>query len=82
MAVVVVMLVSWLLGTDSPTLVRWLPSSQSMLLRHTLFEPSVPEFSVQWSLLYNVMLALVAIGGGRWYIARMDIFGRPLTERR
>jgi hypothetical protein len=80
-AVVMVMLVSWLLGTDNPGLVRWLPGSQSMLLRHTLFEPAVRQFTFQWSLLYNAALALVAIGVGRWYVARMDIFGRPLTER-
>jgi len=74
-------LLSWLLGIDKPRLVRWLPGSQSMLLRHTYFDPNVPGFSPAWSLFYNAVLALLAIGLGTWYVRRMDIFGEAQDIR-
>lgn len=80
-AISVIALSSWLLGIDRPRLVRWLPGSQSMLLRHTYFDPNVPGFSPEWSLFYNAVLALLAIGLGTWYVRRMDIFGESQDIR-
>ena len=74
-AISAIALLSWLLGIDRPRLVRWLPGSQSMPLRHTFLDPHVPDFSLAWSLCYNAVLALLAIGLGAWYVRRMDIFG-------
>lgn len=75
-----VMLTSWLLGSGYPSLTRWLPGSQSMLLRHTFFDPKVPDFSLAWSLIYNAALTLAVIIGGAWYVRRMDIFGSVVME--
>lgn len=74
-AVSVVTIISWLLGIDNPYLSRWLPGSQSMLLRHTFFDPKVPGFSMEWSLIYNITLFLIVFGVGTWYVRRMDIYG-------
>lgn len=74
-AVSVVTIISWLLGIDNPYLSRWLPGSQSMLLRHTFFDPNVPGFSMEWSLIYNTTLFLIVFGLGTWYVRRMDICG-------
>lgn len=76
-----VLLGSWLVGTGRPALVRWLPGSQSMVLRHTFVDPQVAGFSWQWSAIYNLLLAVCAIGIGGWYAARMDVFGDQATER-
>lgn len=74
-AVSMVLLLSWLLGSENPHLVRWLPGSQSMLLRHTLFDQNVFRFSFQWSFIYNAVQALLMVCIGAWYVKRMDIFG-------
>lgn len=72
---------SWFLGTNQPALVRWLPGSQSMLLRHSLWDAQVPAFSLQWSVVYNLVLAGAAIVLGIWHVGQMDIFGKSLNER-
>ena len=74
-AISVIAIISWLLGIDNPYLSRWLPGSQSMLLRHTFFDPNVPGFSMEWSLIYNTTLFLIVFGLGAWYVRRMDIYG-------
>jgi hypothetical protein len=76
-----VLLGSWLLGTNQPALVRWLPGSHSMLQRHSLWDAQVPLFSLQWSAAYTVALAAIAIGVGGWYVGHMDIFGKSLNDR-
>ncbi|MBI4760793.1 MAG: hypothetical protein ACOYYF_14515 [Chloroflexota bacterium] len=80
--VVAVSILSWLLGTDQPELVRWLPGSQSMLSRHTFLDPSIQGFTFGWSLLYNGLILLLMLGGSFWHIRRMDIFGASLAEIR
>lgn len=80
-AISAIALSSWLLGIDKPHLVRWLPGSQSMLLRHTFLDSNVPGFSLAWSLFYNAVLALLAIGLGTWYVRRIDIFGESQDIR-
>lgn len=75
-------LLSWLSGIGHPQLVRWLPGSQSMLMRHTLFDPSVPNFSVEWSLLYNTLIILMTLSISFAYIRRIDIFGPSAMETR
>jgi hypothetical protein len=74
-AIAVIAIISWLLGIDNPYLSRWLPGSQSMLLRHTFFDPNVPGFSMEWSLIYNITLFLIVLSVGAWYVRRMDIHG-------
>ncbi|MDH5506975.1 MAG: hypothetical protein OEZ02_07115 [Anaerolineae bacterium] len=69
------LLMSWGAGIDRPGLARWLPGSQSMLLRHTVFDASVPSLTMAWSLAYNTILALAAMSIGAIVIARMDIYG-------
>lgn len=81
-AIEVILILSWLLGADNRELIRWLPGSQSMLLRHTLFNSSVPGFSLGWSYLYNALLALLAIGFGAWLVRRLDIVASSAAEAR
>jgi len=75
MTVSMLMLLSWLLGSENPHLVRWLPGSQSMLLRHTFFDQNVSHFSFQWSFIYNAIQTLILVCMGAWYVKQMDIFG-------
>lgn len=72
---------SWLLGTNQPGLVRWLPSSQSMLQRHSLWDVQTPGFSLSWSVVYNIIVAGAALGLGSWYVGQMDIFGKSLNDQ-
>ena len=69
-----VMAISWISGTRHPYIVRWLPGSQSMLLRHTLFDSSVYRFSLNFSLVYNATLVSMLLVVSFIYIRRMDIF--------
>lgn len=77
-AISIVAILSWLMGIGNPNLARWLPGSQSMLLRHTAFDPTVPGFSLEGSLLYNTVFALMMMSLGARYVCQMDLFG-PLT---
>lgn len=79
-AISLIAIFSWLAGIGQPTLLRWLPGSQSMLLRHTFFDARVPDFSWQWSVLYNVMLTIGAGAGGCWIIRRMDILAKSFLH--
>jgi len=69
-----VMILSWLFGMGHPYLVRWLPGSQSMLLRHTFLDPTVYGFSLTWSLVYNAIIVLIVLAVSFIYVHRMDIF--------
>jgi hypothetical protein len=71
--IIIVVLASVLLGIVHADLVRWLPGSQFILLRHTICDSQVPNFSLVWSLLYNTIVAGSAISAGYFYIARLDI---------
>ncbi len=67
------MLLSWLLGTGAPELIRWLPGSQSMLMRHTFFAQEVSGFSLAWTLGYNFLFSLAAFFLGARTLQKMDI---------
>jgi hypothetical protein len=69
-----VMILSWLFGIGHPYVVRWLPGSQSMLLRHTFLDPTVYGFSLTWSLVYNAIIVLIILAVSFIYVRRMDIF--------
>lgn len=69
-----VTILSWLFGIGHPYLVRWLPGSQSMLLRHTFLDPMVYGFSLTWSLVYNAIIVLIVLAVSFIYVRRMDIF--------
>lgn len=69
-----VMILSWLFGIGHPYLVRWLPGSQSMLLRHTFLDPTVYGFSLTWSLVYNAIIVLIVLAVSFIHVRRMDIF--------
>jgi hypothetical protein len=69
-----VMILSWLFGIGHPYLVRWLPGSQSMLLRHTFLDPTVYGFSLTWSFVYNAIIVLIVLAVSFIYVRRMDIF--------
>ena len=69
-----VMVLSWLFGIGHPYIVRWLPGSQSMLLRHTFFDSSVYNFSLNFSLVYNAVIVLIILAVSFIYIRRIDIF--------
>jgi hypothetical protein len=75
-AVAVIVFLSWILGTGNPSIIPWLPGSQSMLLRHTMFEPDIPNFSIGWSLIYNSALAGILLIASSGYIRVIDIFGK------
>lgn len=70
-----ILLLSLALGTSHPGLIRWLPGSQSMLIRHSFFDPRVPGFSFLWSLIYDSVLIVGAIGAGVSLMARFDVVG-------
>lgn len=76
-----ILVLSWLLGLEFPGVVRWLPGSQSMLLRHTEFESTITDFPLVWSLFYNMVtilnIFLISIG----YVHRLDII-KPTTDIR
>lgn len=72
-AVAFLLVASWFIGNTSPELVRWLPGSQSMLMRHTLFESRVHNYSISWSVAYNLVLTFVALEWGAYRIRQMDI---------
>ncbi len=67
------MILSWLFGIRHPSVVRWLPGSQSMLLRHTFLEPQVHGFSLAWSLGYNAVIILAVLVVSFICIRRIDI---------
>jgi hypothetical protein len=67
------MILSWLFGIRHPSVVRWLPGSQSMLLRHTFLEPQVRGFSLAWSLGYNAAIILAVLVISFICIRRIDI---------
>jgi len=67
------MILSWLFGIRHPSVVRWLPGSQSMLLRHTFLEPKVHGFSLAWSLGYNAVIILAVLVVSFICIRRIDI---------
>jgi uncharacterized membrane protein YuzA (DUF378 family) len=69
-----VMILSWLSGIGHPYIVKWLPGSQSMLLRHTFLDPMVYGFSLTWSLVYNAIIVLIVLAVSFIYVRRMDIF--------
>jgi hypothetical protein len=68
-----IMILSWLFGTRRPHVVRWLPGSQSMLLRHTFLEPQVHGFSLTWSLVYNAVLILAILAVSLIAVRRINI---------
>lgn len=67
------MILSWLFGIRHPSVVRWLPGSQSMLLRHTFLEPQVHGFWLAWSLGYNAVIILAVLVISFIYVRRIDI---------
>lgn len=75
-AISLITMLSWLMGVGNPRLIRWLPGSQSALLRHTLFDVAVPGFPLAWSLVYNAILSMAVLGLGLWCVRRMDILGQ------
>jgi hypothetical protein len=72
-AVSAIMILSWLFGIRRPHVVRWLPGSQSMLLRHTFLEPNVYGFSLTWSLVYNAVLILAILAVSLIAVRRINI---------
>lgn len=71
---------SWLLGTDNPQIACWLPGTQSILLRHSPFNPEIASFTLGTSLLYNTALAAMAFISGTLYTKRLDIYGAVSTH--
>jgi hypothetical protein len=69
-----VMVLSWVFGIHHPYIVRYLPGSQSMLLRHTFLDTMVYGFSLTWSLVYNAIIILIVLAVSFIYVRRMDIF--------
>ncbi len=77
----IIMVLSWLIGIGAPNIAPWLPGSQSMLLRHTEFDPSVFNFSLARSLIYNLVLSIFVILGNIRCICGLDI-SVPKTDTR
>lgn len=69
-----IMVLSWVFGIRHPYIVRYLPGSQSMLLRHTFLDPAVHGFSLAWSLVYNTIAIFIVSTVSFLYVRRMDIF--------
>jgi hypothetical protein len=79
-AIVASSIASWALGTNHAWLVRWLPGSQSILLRHTAWDTHTPGFSLQWTMVYNTVCIAIALGLGHAYLKRRDIYGMSSRE--
>jgi len=70
-----ILLVSCFISVNPPWLVRWLPGTQTMLVRHTFIDVTIPDFSFLWSILYNATLVAVSLIIGFWAVKRLDITG-------
>lgn len=74
-----ILLVSCFASIDQPWLVRWLPGAQSILVRHSFIDTSIPDFSLLWSISYNIILATVSVAFGFMKVKWLDIT-RSFTE--
>lgn len=71
LSVMVGVLMSWQAGTD---VAPWLPASHAMVVRHTPFSGESTAFTVQWSLIYNVVCSIAMIITGTVLLRHYDIF--------
>lgn len=72
--IVFLCLIAWL-SMHSGFLQMIIPATQSMFIRHAPFNIENPDFTFEWSLLYNSVVALTVAGLGMWLIRKVDIFG-------
>ncbi|GAB6936382.1 MAG: DUF2705 family protein [Bacillota bacterium] len=71
--VVTVVVSSWMSGALPVEALRWMPGNQGIVMRHTLFDPEVFDFSLIWSLGYNSLLIGLLAWVGAWRLHRMNI---------
>lgn len=71
LAVVMLCLIGWI-TFDNALVQQFLPSTQSMLLRHAPFSPH-ENFTLAWSLIYNVVWVAVLFCAGLWTVQRLDM---------
>lgn len=74
LAVMGLMTVSLFLGMSRLVPARWLPGTQSILTWHRLYDAQV-DFSISWSLLYNILLVALLLAVSFRSIVRLDILG-------
>lgn len=67
------LLFSCIASIDQAGLVRWLPGTQTILARHSFIDTTIPDFSLGWSLLYNLILFIISFLVGNWVMKRLDI---------
>lgn len=60
-------------GRINVFIVRWILGNQSMIVRHTLIDENIKNFSIQWSVVYNIVLILLILIIGVHVINKMDI---------
>lgn len=60
-------------GNSFKQIITIMPSNQSILSRHSLFLNNPHWFSINWSLIYNIVFLTLLITFGFIYIKKMDI---------
>ncbi len=60
-------------GKINKNLIKWLPGNQSIIVRHTFIDPSIPYFSITWSILYNLLFIIILIIISFLYTSKLDI---------
>lgn len=65
---------SWFLGSNLPTLAPWWIGESSILMRHVPFDPLVPSwYSINLSIIINLGLIGLSVIAGEHYLMRYDI---------
>lgn len=72
-AVMGLLMFSLFSGMQGFIAVRWLPGTQSALFWHNCFDVGVADFSISWSIGYNVTLVVALVTVSTWTMSRLDI---------
>ena len=70
-------LIAWIVGVgeNTPNWQQWLPEVQSILSRHFPFEPQLPSFTLNMSLVYNSFLGITLFLTGILVLRNFDFLG-------
>ncbi len=80
LSVCILVVASAFIGTVIPDLARWLPGGQTLLLRHWPFDRRAIDFTLTWTLIYNLGVFMAATLAGAWWLRRADILASSHLE--
>lgn len=60
-------------GRINKGLMKWLPGNQSIIVRHSIINPSVVNFNMSWSVFYNLFFIIGLILIGFLYTNKLDV---------